>query len=282
VTPGTRRGLTLLVAGAVALLGFQVAERAQIAGELAAAQRVAADGEEVLAGEGEDARRLGIQHTDLLELTATYGGLLDARAAFVASIGRADEAFTSASGKIDTSAQRAGILALQQKVLVERLDASVVTDAAAAADTVTAAVATAVAEHERVPGPVAGGYDRVRAVLDRVGGAHVRLEEAAGACGGAAATACASPGVIRFTPGLATWSDGRLHWAMTHELAHVYQFTVWGELVASGGYSSLFGGNIELLANCMAAQRGHPSANVSCSGPQLQWAGAIWGGAVPG
>ncbi|MDN3496799.1 hypothetical protein QL996_12735 [Planococcus sp. APC 4015] len=310
MSPGTRRGLALLVTGAVVLVGFQLAERAQVVSELAAADQVGAVRQAAVDAETTDARDLGEQHAELLTVSTTYDALLDARDVFVASLGTVDAAFGSASGKVDTAARRAEVLELQQEVLTERTDPTIVTDAAATADGVAQAVTASVADFDReqariaaeraaaaaaasrpprvwsgssaAAGPVSGGYDRVRAALDRVGGGHVRLEEFAGACGGGTAAACASPGVIRFTPGLASWSDARLHWAMTHELAHTYQFPIWGALVSSNGYSSLFGGNIELLANCMAAQRGYGSANVSCSGAQLQWAGAIWTGGVPG
>lgn len=304
MSPRTRRGLVLLVSGAVALLGFQLAERAQVASELSAAELVAEERGDLLVDETAEARRLGGRFEDLAAVSTTYDALLDARGVFVASLGQVDAAFGSASGKVDVAQRRAAVLQLQESVLSERSDATVVTDAAAAAGGVAAEVASAVTDFDReqariaaeraaaaVPragsgaaaaGPVSGGYDRVRAALDRVGGSHVRLEQFSGACGGGSAAACASPGVIRFTPGLASWSDSRLHWAMTHELAHIHQFGVWNALVSSGGYSSLFGGNIELLANCMAAQRGYGSVNVSCSGAQLQWAGAIWSGSVPG
>ncbi len=69
---------------------------------------------------------------------------------------------------------------------------------------------------------------------------------------------------------------------MAHELAHIHQFRVWGALQASPGYAALYGGSIELLANCMAAQRGYPSGSVSCSGAQLDFGAAIWHGYVAG
>lgn len=312
--PRTRRGLAILVAGAVVVIGFQLAERSTIADDLAAADASAAEWSAVLAETSTQARALGAQHAGLAANSATYDELIAARAVFVTSLGTVDAAFTSASGKVDTSAQRADILALQQKVLVERGSVDVVDEAATHADGVAQAVTTAVEDYDREQarqaaaraaaaaaasssgfrssgagaagapaGPVAGGYDRVRAALDRVGGGGVALQEFSGACGGASAAACASSsGVIFFSPGLASWPDGRLRWAMAHELAHIHQFRVWGSLMASGSYASLFGGNVELLANCMAAQRGYGSANVSCSGAQLGFAGAIWGGGVPG
>ncbi|MFB8386310.1 hypothetical protein ACFC3F_04115 [Microbacterium sp. NPDC055910] len=322
MSPATRRSLVVLTACAVVVMGAQIAdgsavrhERDTVAAEFEALQAESAlvRGEAVVLAE----RAGGLRAT-----SSTYDVLIDAREGFVASLEKADAALSAADGKLETAAERAGILKLQQKVLAERTDVAVVARARADVDEYAGDVTKAVEEYDREQAriaaeraaaasrgysggsggggggysggasagggggggaaPVAGGYARVRAALNNVGGGHVRLEEFAGACGGGAAAACASPGVIRFTPGLASWSDGRLHWAMAHELAHTYQFNVWGPLVASSGYASLFGGNIELLANCMAAQRGYGSGNVSCSGAQLQWAGSIWGGVVPG
>lgn len=314
MTPVARRGLAVLAAGALVAVGFQIADRVAAVTELDAAQLESQQWDArlglVLGEHDEVSQRMG----ELRVTSETYDLLIDARSGFVTSLDAVSAAFASADGKVDVASQRTGILALQQKVLAERADVSVVTDAAGTAKGVASEVTTAVADYDREQARIAaeqaaaaasaprglrawsgggsgggaagsggGGYDRVRAALDRVGGGGVPLQEFAGACGGGSAAACASSsGVILFTPGLASWSDGRLHWAMAHELSHIHQFRVWGSLMASGSYASLFGGNIELLANCMAAQRGYGSGNVSCSAAQLGFAGAIWGGGVPG
>lgn len=121
----------------------------------------------------------------------------------------------------------------------------------------------------------ASGYGTVRAALDAVGGGGVPLEESGSACG----LACASSrGVITFRPALANESWGTIMWVMSHELAHIHQFRVWGALQGSGTYAALYGGDIELLANCMATVRGY--ASTSCSSDQLGFAAGIWSGQV--
>lgn len=92
--------------------------------------------------------------------------------------------------------------------------------------------------------------------------------------------ACAnSDGYIKYRADVAGWSESRLNWAMAHELAHIFQFQVWGALNSSSSYFSLFSGDPEFLANCMALVRGYPGA-VGCDGDQQIWASAIWVGAV--
>ena len=123
------------------------------------------------------------------------------------------------------------------------------------------------------------GYARVRAALDLVGGGDVGLEESASCAGGTAAACANSNGYIKYRSDVATWSDDRLNWAMAHELAHIHQFRVWGALNDSDGYHSLFGGDPEFLANCMALVRGY-AGTVGCDADQQAWASAIWVGTV--
>lgn len=291
------------------LIGSALAEHSALTAELAEAQAVGYTLEAQLAHADAYSQTWDDIQSERRATSGLYDRLLDARAGFVTALGGASSALAAAAGKVDTTAQRDSIHLLQDAVQLERTDPATVIEATntvvATTTVVTNAVAAYDAEQRRLEeeraraasrssgsrsgaatGPrlasTGSAYDRVRAALDRVGGGGVPLEQYDGACGSVQAAACALPsGVIRFTPGLAGWSEGRLHWAMAHELAHIRQFGIWGSIMNSAGYSSLFGGNIELLANCMAAQRGYGSANVSCSGAQLQWAGAIWTGGVP-
>lgn len=304
-----RRMLAILVGASVVLTGSALAERSAVLDDLHAAHSASAELEEHLSDAAEAAGAFGDLRAERADESARYSRLLDARSVFLTAIGGASAAFGSASGKVDTTAHRAEVMRLQESVHAERSDSSVVILAAGAVDQTAATVRTAVvaydAEQQRLAEeraaaaarssnrgprvatgprlPSSGeGYERVRAALNTVGGSGVALEQYEGACGTVSAAACARPsGVIQFTAGLATWSSGRLHWAMAHELAHIRQFAVWGALTRSAGYSSLFGGNIELLANCMALQRGYGSGNTSCSGAQLDWSAAIWNGYVP-
>ncbi|GAA1858140.1 hypothetical protein GCM10009796_20570 [Microbacterium koreense] len=303
------------------MLGFQLADRSALAQELDAAIEVQERLTLAYEAQAADVAAVQADVHQLSAVYANNVALLDAREDFVDAIAASRSALAGAKGKVDTGDERDDILDLQAVVLRERADVAVVTDATADVETVTSDVNEAVEEYDREQermaaeraaaaaaaggggwsggwsggsgsasaassgggtASTAGGYARVRAALNAVGGGGVPLEQFAGACGGGWAAACASSsGVIRFTPAVATWSDGRLYWAMAHELAHIHQFRVWGPLMRSSGYASLFGGNIEHLANCMAAARGYGSGNVSCSGAQIQFAGAIWYGSVP-
>lgn len=301
MTPGHRRGVGILIVTALAVGGFVMAKRSDLEREFMEAQAVTVTLESELAAAEQNGARADDRLADARETTSTYALLLRERAEFVSALKGVSAAFASAEGKVDTKAERAKVIALQEDVLDEREDASVIVDAVKDVGAVAASVNSEVAAYDEEQRRLAlaqaggfegsasagtlanGGYGRVRAALDTVGGSGVALQEYSGACGGVTAAACASPsGVILYTNAIAGWSSGRLHWVMAHELAHIRQFRVWNTLVSSAGYASLFGGDIELLANCMAQQRGYPSGNVWCSGAQLTWAGAVWGGVVPG
>ncbi|MET0813119.1 MAG: hypothetical protein ABWY03_08700 [Microbacterium sp.] len=305
MSPRARRGLAILVACGCVVAGGILAQRSDLLAQLASAQ-AEADRLGALLSAAEDAEAgLGADLAIARSESTVYTVLLDRREDFVTSLSEVTKAFESATGKVDVTTARANVLAAQQTVLAEREDAAAVVAAVAAVDAITSSVSQAVAAYDAEQARLAaaaaassstggrvvrsntplppGGYERVRAALDRVGGGGVPLQQFDGACGGGSAAACASStGVIFFTAALGGWSDGRLHWAMAHELAHIHQFRVWGQLQSSGSYAALYGGNIELLANCMAAQRGYPSGSVSCSGAQIEFGAAIWSGYVPG
>jgi len=216
--------------------------------------------------------------------------VLAVRPAFVDEIAALRVALSGADGKVDTSAHRASALSAQQTVLAERRDPAVVTRATATVHALTAKVNGDVATWQAAqqaagPGGPAwsssgpDGYARVRAALDRVGGGGVGLYESA-SCAGGNAPACAnSNGYIKYRADIADWNASRLNWAMAHELAHIHQFRVWGALTSSSAYGSLFGGDPEFLANCMAVVRGFPGS-VGCNAEQQAWASGIWVGAV--
>lgn len=231
--------------------------------------------------------------TGLIEITegeiADRAAVLDVRGAFVTELAGLQTALTSAEGKVDTAAHRAAVQSAQRAVLAERKDPAVVVAATATVhaliDKVGQDVSVWEAAQYAAPGGPAwsssgpDGYARVRAALDTVGGAGVGLYESASCAGGSAAACANSNGYIKYRADIARWSTERLNWAMAHELAHIYQFRVWGALTSSDTYRSMFGGDPEFLANCMAVVRGYPGS-VGCDSDQQAWASGIWVGAV--
>ncbi|MGJ0390904.1 hypothetical protein [Microbacterium sp. CGR1] len=221
--------------------------------------------------------------------TAARAAVLEVRPAFVDEIAALGAAMAGAEGKVDTAAHRASALSAQQTVLAERKDPATVVAATATVHALIERVGEDVttweaAQYAAPEGPAwsssgPDGYARVRAALDAVGGGGVGLYESS-SCAGGTAPACAnSNGYIKYRADISNWSADRLKWAMAHELAHIYQFRVWGALNASGSYQSMFGGDPEFLANCMAVVRGFPGS-VGCNGDQQGWASGIWVGAV--
>lgn len=215
--------------------------------------------------------------------------LLALRPGFVAEITALRTALSEAEGKVDTATHRASALSAQQTVIAERKDPNAIVAATATVHALTGKIGEEVsvwesAQYAAPEGPAwadsgPDGYARVRAALDRVGGAGVGLYESS-SCAGGTAPACAnSNGYIKYRADIANWGSGRLNWAMAHELAHIHQFRVWSTLTSSSGYRSLFNGDPEFLANCMAVVRGFPGS-VGCDGDQQAWASGIWVGVV--
>lgn len=221
--------------------------------------------------------------------TAQRAAVLAQRPAFLAEVQALTVALKGAEGRVDTAAHRAAALSAQQTVAAEKENPDTVAAATATVHALTEKVGTEVASWQAAqssgPGGPAwsssgpDGYARVRAALDLVGGGGVGLYESS-SCAGGNAPACAnSNGYIKYRADIASWGAGRLNWAMAHELAHIYQFRVWGSLTSSGAYGSLFDGDPEFLANCMAVVRGYPGS-VGCNGDQQAWASGIWVGVV--
>lgn len=281
-----------VTAAVAAILAVGVAERANSLDDERAATLAELRTVEVAADEA-------AQHGDYLrgaiggaeDDVADRAAVLAVRPAFVAEIAALSAALGRADGRVDTTADRASALSAQQAVLTERADPVVVTNATATVHALTAKIDgdvstwLAAQQARRAPGGPAwsssgpDGYARVRAALDRVGGSGVGLYESSSCAGGTAAACANSNGYIKYRADIANWGADRLNWAMAHELAHIYQFQVWGALTSSAAYQSMFGGDPEFLANCMAVVRGFPGS-VGCDGDQQAWASGIWVGAV--
>ncbi len=255
-------------------------------------------------------------HTAELDaVISTRRAVLAEREKFNASVDAASAALTSADGKVDVASQKERVLAAQKAVVGQLEDAELVGAQTAEVAAVAAEVTELVRAHdERVAeearrkaaanspvrstggsgnanpsrGPVStGGGDwlgEMRNRLNNVGGGGYSLFEYDGNCGGTQAPACAYSGQgIAVSSSIMQFSDSQKNWAMVHELAHMYQFNVWNTLVGSASYQNLFGGNIELLANCMASAKGYTNHghNSRCTAERVDYGRSIWAGIVP-
>lgn len=124
------------------------------------------------------------------------------------------------------------------------------------------------------PKPAGGAFEQYRAILNEVGGSSVPLVWKSGI-----SAETSSDGTIYVGEGAASYNNP--YWAMRHELAHVYQFRVgYYAIMESAAFNSAYGGNIEVLANCMAAFMGS-SIGESCGGNRATVANAVLAGRVP-
>jgi len=234
--------------------------------------------------------------------------LAEAKTDFRRAAKKASAALDTAKGKVDASTQRSAVQAAKKQVaaaevadevtaLTHKVNAVRKTvkakvkaykeeqerKARAAATRQSAAPATGISSSSN-DGDSRGGSDgwfsQMRSILNSVGGSGVRLVAFDGQCGRVWAAACSKSGAIMVNSSIGGWSYNRKVWAMDHELAHQYQFRVWSTLMASDTYRSLFGSNIELLANCMTQARGLNYSSQRCSGSQVAFAGGIWQGRV--
>ncbi len=209
--------------------------------------------------------------------------VLDERPAFVDAVAKAEKALKVA-GKLDVKADRAKVLAAQEKVRAETLDPEVVKTATRDVLAVAKSVNARVAEEKkraaaRTP---AGVLAEFRATLDAIGGEWVNVTFFDGWCGGKKVNGCNfSATDIRITKALGNERPSVRRWVAYHELAHSYQRLVWSDIYTSPVFKSLFRSNIELLANCMAYSQGSPREGHHCSDRQIRWAANIYDGRVP-
>ena len=318
----TLRTLAAASAAAIVLTGAALERRDAVITDITAITSASHDLSGALATTGRTHNELVAVLADREATAAVGAQLVEARTPFIAAIGSFSTALAGAKGKVDASSHLTRVTAAQALVLAERDRPDAVAAATTAVTAATGEVNTAVKayddEQRRIAEAAAaaaaasrsrgasGGWsggasvastgggggggnsggnavDRARAALNQVGGGHVPVRAYDGNCQGRYADACSlSSGYIAVAPAIGSYSQGRLLWAMAHELAHQYQFGAWGALQRSGTFSALFGGNFEKLANCMAAARGYGSGNVSCSGEQLNFAGGVWNNNIAG
>lgn len=263
------------------------------------------------ATENESALKGGVDKAEA-EL-ATLQAVLAERGNFSAQLERVRQGAATAVGKVDTAQWLERVIALQDEVVTIETDparvAELTAQVSAEADGIEKAVADYDAEQKRQaearsssrsggggggsssseggsPAAVGGGggsagdaVSRARSVLAGLGGSWVQVESYDGACGSKTAMACAhSDGVISIRPDAAGLGSGQFNWMIVHEYAHQVQFQNWTGITSHSKYHDLFGGDMELLANCMASARGYTYGGRNCSQQMVDEAGAVWGG----
>ena len=256
------------------------------------------------------------------ESLATIAGLLESKTEFLTAVSDYKTVVTEAAGKVDTAATDEQVKAQQQKVITAvetnpeyRSDGVLFKDdpvdvlktATADVNTLTSQLRADIKTYEAQqaqqaarskpapnrnpsnPANNSGPYDwyaDARNILNQVGGGFVELERFDGNCGSVPnVEACTYGNVIAVGPKFGTISYARKVWVMTHELAHIYQFKVWGTLMDSGTYQALYQDSagypaIEKLANCMTKTRGVYYSSLNCSQDMLNFASGIWNGSV--
>lgn len=244
-------------------------------------------------------------NTDLRDLITDREAILAERAALLTAIGKARAALEGAPSDVDVVTQRKQVISAQERA-VTAVTVDVMKDATravtAATTTVTEKVNQWRAQEDAVRAEIgsagigggltagtgltvgaakSGWFAELRSILNKAGGSRVTLKQYDGNCSGVRAAACSfSSGYIGVTSALAGYSYSYKVWVMTHELAHQYQFKVMHQIKGAGTYRSLFGSNIELLANCMAYAKGAPRYGHACSSAQVNWSSSIWRGVV--
>lgn len=122
-----------------------------------------------------------------------------------------------------------------------------------------------------------------RGYLNSMGGKNVPIVDFDGWCGSKKVSGCSSDnGYIAINKSFNSMSTSRQKWLIAHEYAHQKQFDVWSKLRKSSTYKTLFRSDPELLANCMASQRGYTNhgAHKQCTTSRLKYSANIWKGVV--
>lgn len=126
-------------------------------------------------------------------------------------------------------------------------------------------------------------YHPARIALDVIGGTNIKLASATSVCGPSnEAMACAyNNDVILIDDEFINEDYDFLYHAMMHEYAHHVEYDYQFEMEASSGYTELFDGNFEWIADCMSAARipGYQSGYMhECSAEQLTYGENAWNG----
>ena len=245
----------------------------------------------------------------------TLTEVLAEREGFTAAVARVRDAASAASGKVAVDDQVAQVHALGERMLAVTDDPAAV--AAMTAEVVSVAEgmeqqvaafdeaqraqaaaswssagsgrsssgggATSSGSPSTASGPTStgGGGDaisRARPILDSLGGSWVQLGLFDGYCSGVYTTGCSTSGLIQIRPDTVGLGDAKFRWLIVHEFSHQVQLTNWNAITSHPTYYALFGGNIELLSNCMASAWGATAHGHSCSPQMIEEASYVWNG----
>lgn len=240
--------------------------------------------------------------------TETLTAVLAEREGFTAAVARVRDAAAAAAGKVAVDEQVAQVQALGERMLAVTDDPAAVTALTAEVVAVAEGIEQQVAAYDeaqrpqstgtwssRGPGgasstgaasagsaPVGGGggdaISRARPILDSLGGSWVQLGLFDGYCSGVYTTGCSTSGLIQLRPDTVGLGDAKFRWLIVHEFSHQVQLTNWNGITSHPTYDALFGGNIELLSNCMASAWGATAHGHSCSPQMIEEASYVWNG----
>lgn len=240
-------------------------------------------------------------NTELETQISVLSGLVEQKKVFLTRTQEYQVLETQISDKIDTQPWRQKVLTIQESFKASATPEEASTQVAVLETTIqdlqnayttweaeqkaaaeAAARSSSTSTRTSGTGSKAGNqdfYGEARSILNQLGGGWVDLRVLNEDCQGVSEYACALPGRIYISPLFSGLSYGRKHWMVAHEYAHMFQFQNWGTIYDSQKFYDLYGGDIELLANCMVRFRGWDYGyGHSCSPQQIQESGGIWGG----
>lgn len=240
--------------------------------------------------------------------TETLTAVLAEREGFTAAVARVRDAAAAAAGKVAVDEQVAQVQALGERMLAVTDDPAAVTALTAEVVAVAEGIEQQVAAYDEAQrpqstgtwssrgsggassagsapagsAPAGGGggaaISRARPILDSLGGSWVQLGLFDGYCSGVYTTGCSTSGLIQIRPDTVGLGDAKFRWLIVHEFSHQVQLTNWNAITSHPTYYALFGGNIELLSNCMASAWGATAHGHSCSPQMIEEASYVWNG----
>lgn len=211
------------------------------------------------------------------------------RPVYLESISKLEAVLTAGESKIKTGEDRSLGYASQERFLaatneqeaqaeidsINSLTASVTQKISDYDEAIRQAVRNSPLPRDTNMSGMSGDYvERARSILNSIGGNWVNLIGYDGTCGGKFAVGCAVPGTIKIHSSWDEMDGFRKNWAIWHEYAHQFHFNNWDAVNNSSIYQSIFYGNPETLANCMAGVKGY--AVTYCSAEQKDYAWRIW------